>query len=296
MDNLTHGITGLGIAYLVQEIAGGPQGGLVACALVSSQLPDLDVIMGSKSKTAYLKHHRGFSHSILLAPFFAGITAGGFKLFFTQTSYWQLFLVSFLSLALHLLFDLLNAYGTKLLWPLSQRRFALDILMIIDPLMIFIFIFGLSLYILFDQKSLLFALYPLLALYILAMLNFQVKAKGYLRQVFAKEMELNLLPPLIGWRKWNFIIQGEEVFYLGQVDAFSGQIKVQEKLSKEEECLYVLATKDDPQVQAFLEFARFPWFTKGEQNNELIVKWSDLRYKLREKEHFAIEIKSILKP
>ncbi|MFZ7102251.1 MAG: metal-dependent hydrolase [Peptococcaceae bacterium] len=296
MDNLTHGITGLGLAYVAQEIIAVPQAGLAVCAIISSQLPDLDVLIGSRGKTAYLKHHRGFSHSLFLAPLLAGFTAWGVKLFFPQTDYGLLFLISFLSLGLHLFLDLLNAYGTKLLWPFSQHRFALDILMIIDPLIIMIFVLGISLYVFKDQRTLLFALYPLLVLYILAMRNLRHKAKTCLMKNFPENRRISLLPPLLGWRNWNFILEESQVYYLGQIDAFAGQIMIKEKLSKKEECLHVRATKNDPEVQVFLEFARHPWFSKDERDKELVVKWSDLRYKLREREHFTIESKPILKP
>lgn len=295
MDNLTHGITGIGIAYITQELIKTPQSGLVACALISSQLPDLDVILGSRSKTAYLKYHRGFSHSLLLAPVFAFLTALSVNFFTPQNNFRLLFLVSLLSLGLHLFFDLLNAYGTKLLWPFSNRRYAWDILMIIDPLIILIFSLGLGLYIWQNQKGLLFSLYPFLGLYILSMINFRFKAKRYLLKIFSSYKNVGLLPPLLGWRKWNFIVQQEEIFYLGQVDAYNGTVDIKEKLCKGKECKFVLATKDNPEVQVFLDFARFPWYSINEMDDDIIIKWSDLRYRLREREHFTLLAKSKIK-
>ncbi|KJS19749.1 MAG: hypothetical protein VR72_17535 [Clostridiaceae bacterium BRH_c20a] len=288
MDNITHGITGIGIGYIAQELLVGPQPGLVACALLASQFPDLDVIIGARSKTAYLKHHRGFSHSLLLAPLYAGLIAWGVKILTPQTSYWYLFLVSLLSLGLHLFFDLLNAYGTKLLWPISNRRFAWDILMIIDPLIILVFAFGLSWYLVNNQKDLLFSLYPFLGLYILAMLNFRLKARDYLVKLYKNTVKINLLPPILGWRRWNFIVEDENIYYLGKIDAYSGSVEVIEKLCPEEECSLVLSSKEDPAVQIFLEFARFPWYSKKEMEQDIVVKWSDLRYRLRERDHFSL--------
>lgn len=287
MDNITHGITGVGIGYLAQELLVGPQPGLIACALLASQFPDLDVIIGAKGKTAYLKHHRGFSHSVLLSPIYAGVIALLIKLFVPQTSFSYLFLVSFLSIGLHLFLDLLNAYGTKLLWPLSNQRFAWDILMIVDPLIIMLFALGLGAYIFTGQEGLLFSIYPFLGIYVLAMLNFRLKAKNHLKQKF-KSAGISLLPPLLGWRNWNFIVEKEKAFYLGQVDSFTGTIKIKEELYPEEECSTVLASKRDPEVQIFLEFARFPWYSKREMDKDIVVKWSDLRYRLREREHFCL--------
>jgi len=295
LDNLTHGITGVGIAYMAQELVNAPQPGLVMTALIASQLPDLDVIIGSRNKTAYLKHHRGSSHSLLLAPVFAFLTALGVKVFTPESNFWLLFLVSFLSLGLHLFFDLLNAYGTKLLWPITNRRYAWDVLMIIDPLIIVLFSIGLIVYIVGNEKGFLFSLYPFLALYILRMVKFRFKAKEYLLKVFRNYKNFSLFPPLWGWRRWNFIVQKGEVFYLGQVDVYSGKVKVKEELCQEEECSLVLATKNNPEVKVFLDFARFPWFSKQQVDEDVIVEWSDLRYRLRERNHFTLLAKPELK-
>jgi len=288
MDNLTHGITGVGIGFVAQELLGGPQPGLIACALLASQFPDLDVIIGARSKISYLKHHRGFSHSVLLAPFYAVFIALIVKLFVPQASFGILFIISILSLGLHLFLDLLNAYGTKLLWPLSNKRFAWDILMIIDPLILLIFALGIGTYVLNNQKEILFAIYPFLGLYVLAMLNFRLKAGHYLKKIFIDDINASLLPPLFGWRKWNFIVEKDNVYYLGQVDAYDGSINIKEKLYPDEECHSVLASKKDPEVQVFLEFARFPWYSKKEVDEDIVIKWSDLRYRLREKDHFSL--------
>lgn len=295
MDNLTHGLTGVGIAFVTQEVINIPQPGLVVTALIASQLPDLDVLIGSKDKTAYLKHHRGFSHSLLLAPIFSLFIALGVKIFTPQTNFWLLFGVGFLSLGLHLFFDLLNAYGTKLFWPISNRRFAWDILMIVDPFLIIIFGLGIYLHLFKGENSLLFSLYPFLGLYILSMVNFRLKAKKYLYNKFKKNVTICLLPPLLGWRKWNFIVEKEEVFYLGKIDSYTGQLILQEKLAPEEECNLVKSTKDDPQVRVFLDFARFPWHSKENIENNVVVRWSDLRYRLRERDHFYLLAKPKLK-
>ena len=287
MDNLTHGITGVGIGYLAQELLIRASAKTDTCALLASQFPDLDVILGAKGKTAYLKHHRGFSHSLLFSPIYAALIAFSVNLFVPKTSFSHLFLVSFLSLGLHLFLDLLNAYGTKLLWPLSHQRFAWDILMIVDPVIILIFVFGLGAYIYTGQEGLLFSIYPLLGLYVLVMLNLRIKAGHHLKKIF-KKGKITLLPPLLGWRKWNFIVSRDGAFYLGQVDSFSGKIIIKEKLFPGKECTSVLASKEDPEVQIFLEFARFPWFSKEELDKEIVIKWSDLRYRLREREHFTL--------
>jgi hypothetical protein len=191
---------------------------------------------------------------------------------------------------LHLFLDLLNAYGTKLFWPLSNQRFAWDILMIIDPVILLVFGLGLGTYIFTRQEEILFSIFLILALYILLMLNFRFRARFFLKKKFANA-KLCLLPPLLGWLKWNFIVEKGNTFYLGQIDAYSGKFYIKEELCPEKKCSSVLATMNEPEVKVFLEFARFPWHSMQEVDREVVVKWSDLRYRLRERDHFCLVTK-----
>jgi len=292
LDTLTHGLTGIGLACVVQEIAVTPQTGLVATALIASQLPDIDVALGSKGKVNYIKHHRGFTHSLLLSPFYALLPAFGVWLFTPGSGLGLLYLVSLLSILLHLFLDLLNSYGTKILWPFSKQRYAWDLLMVIDPLIILVFLSGLVLYMLGRGNEFLFFIFPILVLYLLTMYKFRLKAKTYLLKFFKKYKDFALMPPLLGWRRWNFILFKGQVYYLGQIDIFTGQVRIKETLCKKKECELVKATKEEPEVQVFLEFARFPWFAKQEKNGEVLIEWSDLRYRLREGNHFCLLTKA----
>ncbi|MBI5166973.1 MAG: metal-dependent hydrolase [candidate division NC10 bacterium] len=62
MDPITHSLTGLTLSNLgLREVAP-----LASTAvLLSSILPDVDYLTNLKGREAYLKHHRGLSHSIL---------------------------------------------------------------------------------------------------------------------------------------------------------------------------------------------------------------------------------------
>lgn len=290
MDNLTHGLTGAGVGLLLsQEVFGvAMEPALVLAAIVASQLPDIDAIFGARNKTTYLKHHRGFSHSFLTAPLIALALAFVMSFFFT-TSFWLIALTAFLSLALHIAMDVFNAYGTKALWPISQERFAWDVLMVVDPIIIGMFSLGIGAYVL-GYQLLLYGLYPALMIYILSMMKHRLKAKRILQSCLShKKEDIGLMPPMVGWRKWNFIIFKEDNYYLGKVNIANAEMKLQEVLASPESCEQVELSKDDPKVQVFLDFARYPYYSRYESSNgDTYIRWSDLRYKLREKEHFTL--------
>jgi inner membrane protein len=116
-----------------------------ACGL----LPDLDMVARLGGEFASLVHHRGITHSLLtlavVSPLvgyagyrWAGTGTGPGAEASTPTGAWkhQQWLIwthlAFWALVTHPLLDLFTTYGTQLLAPLSNHRFALDAVSIVD--------------------------------------------------------------------------------------------------------------------------------------------------------------------
>jgi len=110
--------------------------GLAACLLVgllAGAFPDIDSLLGLVSPLAYLTGHRGLTHSLVLLPLWAALLAWLFSGFGRRRDCLKpFFFISAAALALHVLGDLITAFGTMLLEPLSDRRFALSTTFIID--------------------------------------------------------------------------------------------------------------------------------------------------------------------
>ena len=96
-------------------------------------LPDVDYFFIFWDRLAFIRYHRGFTHSLLAVPLFA--LAGALLGRYLGGDRWfkPLFILGLAVLASHLLLDLATSYGTQLLSPFSRRRFALDWIFIIDP-------------------------------------------------------------------------------------------------------------------------------------------------------------------
>lgn len=136
MDPLTQGVLG---ATLPQAAARGKV--LAAATLVGAlggMAPDLDVLIRSSTDPLlFLEFHRQFSHSLLFIPVGGSLT--GLLLYWLFDRYLQLglrrsLLFTSLGYATHALLDACTTYGTQLLWPLSNQRFAWNNVSIIDPL------------------------------------------------------------------------------------------------------------------------------------------------------------------
>lgn len=129
----------------------------VAVGTVAATFPDLDFVLGFISELAYLRGHRGPTHSFILLPLWALLIAWLMaRLFSAMTGWsrrrasmvansttplttadtgvrWQTFyLVACTGLFVHIIGDLITQFGTMVLSPVSDHRFEWGITFIID--------------------------------------------------------------------------------------------------------------------------------------------------------------------
>ncbi len=144
MDTLTQIALGTAIAQAGFSQKLGKKALLVGA--FGGLLPDLDFFLTlGGDHFSYMETHRGWSHSIIVLPFVAFLMAWlSMKWGIWDTRkmgedkpshvdhYWTWYLLCFLALITHPLLDLCTSYGTQILTPLSNARFTLDTVSIID--------------------------------------------------------------------------------------------------------------------------------------------------------------------
>lgn len=119
---------------------------LVAGA-VAGLLPDLDVLVQTGDPFSGWLYHRGITHSLFGAPILGLLTGFGFWLYFKRKykkGNTDLILLAerealgawlwlgLFAVTTHIWLDLLTSYGTQLFAPLSNTRFALNAMPVID--------------------------------------------------------------------------------------------------------------------------------------------------------------------
>lgn len=137
MDPLTQGALG---AALPQSVARSEKMGLaMLCGVAGGMAPNLDVVIRSGSDPLlFLEYHRQFTHSLMFIPFGAAIVTLVLWVALGRRRAWPMGLVygfTLLGYATHALLDACTSYGTLLLWPFSDERFAWNNVSIIDPLL-----------------------------------------------------------------------------------------------------------------------------------------------------------------
>jgi inner membrane protein len=142
MDNITHTLTGLMMARAGLGRT-TPRGGTLMMMLAAN-VPDIDVVFGLPGGLAYMEYHRGYAHSLLLAPVMALIPLLLARWIRGASINWLSYLACVLGVLSHLALDLTNVYGVRLLLPFSSRWLHLDITNIIDPWILLIFLIAVA--------------------------------------------------------------------------------------------------------------------------------------------------------
>lgn len=95
--------------------------------------PDIDIFFTYLGPEATLVYRRAITHSIFFVPILAAVLWILGKSLFEHLKARNSYAIILGLCGLHLVFDLVNSYGTQILYPLSDHRFAWDLIFIVDP-------------------------------------------------------------------------------------------------------------------------------------------------------------------
>ncbi|MBX3651266.1 MAG: metal-dependent hydrolase [Burkholderiales bacterium] len=135
MDTLTHALSG---ALLARATAGIEKPALplarrVGIGFAVGAFPDIDVVASWISPLAYLYHHRGVTHSLVMLPLWTILLSLIFALLWRKGPGWKTYApVVALSLAAHIAGDWITSFGTMIFAPFSDYRHGLGTTFIID--------------------------------------------------------------------------------------------------------------------------------------------------------------------
>jgi len=123
---------------------------LVLVGAVAGAFPDIDAVAQAFGDVAYLRQHRGVTHSVLMMPLWGLLVAWVMALCFARTrgvagGWKSLYAVATAAIGIHIAGDWITQFGTMLLQPFSDARFGLGAMFIIDLTFTGILIAGLVL-------------------------------------------------------------------------------------------------------------------------------------------------------
>jgi len=222
MDSITHMVTGAVIAKAVQDEKVGHWGTIAGVAM--GIFPDTDFVLGLFSRQSHVEYHRAFTHSLVLLPFYALFFSWIFVRLSRRREFWGFYKICFLVLASHVLLDLFTSYGTMILSPLSNHRFAWDLTFIVDLIFSGIVVIPWLGSLFWKKKSqwICRGSLGLLFLYII-LIGVQHHraldlAKNFARSLNEEVVEVASLPQPLSPFRWANYVETRERVYQGYVD------------------------------------------------------------------------------
>ncbi|CAM4347428.1 metal-dependent hydrolase [Paenibacillus tarimensis] len=295
MDSGTHLVIGLGLAGLAAVdpvVAGDPDifGAVMIGTVVGSQAPDFDGLIRFMGNAAYIRNHRGKSHSFPAVLIWACLLTLALQLAYhgslplLHVGAWVLLAVS-----LHVLTDMFNTYGTQAYWPVSDKWVRWNIIHIFDPV---IFLTHLAALLLWASEtarpSLVFPwLYSLLVMYYIGRtLQHRAAERLAIRMdaTFTDGDRYTVIPTLT-IQDWNIVKRRSDGgFAIGHL---KGRTLTWMENVRSAEHPAVEASKQHADVKAFLYFTSFTYVEVRSYEWGYEVRWSDVRFRYRKQYPFV---------
>lgn len=134
MDTLTHALSGALLARaLARENGPIPMKPQITVGFLAAAFPDIDIVATLFGPLTYLEYHRSLTHSLILLPLWAMLLGFLFgKIYHNRYDTKALSLLCAWAILIHIFGDLITAYGTMALAPLSWAKLAWPATFIID--------------------------------------------------------------------------------------------------------------------------------------------------------------------
>lgn len=296
MDTGTHFVVGLGLAGMSQidpVVQSNPE--LAAAVFIGtvlgSQAPDLDTLLRIRGNAVYVKHHRGFSHSLPMMAVWTLLITGFLGLIFQSIPLSHVALWVGIAIVVHVFSDLFNAYGTQAGLPFTKKWIRWNIIHIFDPFIFISHLFAISLWAfrLADAQVIFPTLYTLITLYYVwrTYVYFRLKRQLPLKDLQHENGDEYILIPTVQLSYWNVVKKRQDGTYVLGDFKNSGLLHWHDRFVPPADHPAIEASKLHPDVAALLYYSSttVPELKKHAWGYE--VRWFDVRYRHRKQYPFV---------
>jgi inner membrane protein len=294
MDTGTHVMFGLGLgglAMLDPVFSSQPEhmAAVLLGTLAGSNAPDLDTLLRLRSNTLYIRHHRGWSHSI---PAWFGWTAAITLLLLAANpalpwghlAFWIL-----LSVVVHVVTDLFNSFGAQALRPFSRRWIKWNVIHIFDPFIFFSHILAVFMWAagIAEPRVIFPVLYGSMILYFAWRTDVHARAERHVPTLDPDRRpgDRYTVLPTVSPHRWNVIRSSASGRY-GVGEYERGRLQWADTPVCDNHPA-AEASARLPDVQAFLSRTPFPCAAVKRHSWGYEVRWQDIRYRYRRQYPFV---------
>lgn len=282
MDPVTHTLSGFVVGKTISK-----NKTIIAIILISSLIPDIDIVLRLHSRELFLMYHRGITHGIgalFLFPLLPAI------IFRKKLGFLKVYAFSFIAYGLHLFLDLTNQYGTKILSPFDWNSYNLSLTFIIDPyvLLPLLVVVLLSLKFKKQAKFLYILSMVFIALYIGTKVYLKAEARDFLKQkIEAHQYRVYPLPN--DFLRWWFVAKHSDEYITGFVDLFTKRVYIDEKYRIKNDPA-IIKSKEAEAVKALLSLAKHPVAELKQEGDVIVVIWKELSYGFLPNNRFTAKV------
>ncbi len=277
MDPITHAVVGISVAVLAGEPLALSNPVLIG-SIIGAVIPDGDIVMQLKGHHSYLKNHRGMSHSLFAFPIYASLITFALSFMFPDMNLLRVFLFSFFGSVSHAVLDLANTYGARVLWPIFKKRLTFNLLLVYDPIVLIsglLIIFPMtrdiiSPILVISFFSLYFFIRIMMKLTVIKALDNNFKEKYKIDYI-------KVLPSMIGFLKWHFVIGAGAKKIIGELNLFNRGIKIIRVMDDINNELFNIAI-NTPTAQFFKDFTPLYHINCEKKEEGYVFDFVDLRY------------------
>lgn len=228
MDTITHALSGALLARATKSNL--VQTGLslkarIIAGTLAAAFPDIDFIARLFGDLTYLENHRGITHSFIFLPVWALLLAVIFSKLSKSYYHWKdFYLVAASGLAIHILGDVITAYGTMMFAPLSNEKYAWPTTFIIDFYFTGIIVAALIMATIFRAHGKKIAATGLIFLLVYigyqATLSQQAKdiANNYIEKNHLKNAHVYVMPQPLSPYYWKAVIKTAETYHVSYIN------------------------------------------------------------------------------
>lgn len=261
--------------------------------MLASNLPDVDLATSFQGATAYLEHHRGFSHGILGGPLLALALALALRVTLRGARLIALLLCSAIGIASHVFMDLWTSYGTRVLAPFDRRWLTFDLVFIVDPWILALLMVG-ALW----RRGALQA--PGIASAALGLVLAYVGGRAVLHAQAVDQARAQLsgrtvariaaLPSPANPFAWRVLADTGDAYWTGLVNLRHRSAPLRRREKRREDEAVARARETSAVASVFLDFSTFPWLEVHETEEGTAVVWRDLRFENPGREAFVAKV------
>lgn len=296
MDTASHllfGVTLAGLAHLDPAVAQNPvlAQAVLAGTVIGSNAPDFDTVVRLRGYAAYIRHHRGVTHSLPALLLWPALIAVPLGWGFGAAEHWEvLYRWTLAAVVFHVFLDMFNTYGVQSLRPFTKQWVHLDVLAIFEPFLFLLHAAGLALW-----RG--FSLDPAVVFSWVYGVTFAfITIRTYQHRQLVRKVQNVLglggichVVPTFSWFHWLFVLETGDRFFAGKV--VRGKVCLEDILSKGEKNSVIQATVGTDGVRAFLSFAQRVHVTCRELSDGYEVRWSEVRFWYDRKLPFGVDVK-----